>query len=121
MWIVHSSVAKRLPFQIQDAGSHWSRRVQVDVVGVNWSKKEILVGECKWGTDAVAREVLQELHEVKLPRLLKDLPEEGADWKAYTIAFSRVGFTPAAQELAKTNQTMLIDLTQLDRDLGRAK
>jgi AAA+ ATPase superfamily predicted ATPase len=120
-WVVHSSVAKRLPFQIQDVGSHWSRRVQVDAVGINWSKKEILAGECKWGTDAVAREVLQELHEIKLPRLLKDLPEEGAGWKAHTIAFSRAGFTPAAQEVAKANKTMLIDLTQLDRDLGKAR
>jgi hypothetical protein len=94
--------------------------VQVDVVGINWSKKEILAGECKWGTDAVAREVLQELHDLKLPRLMKDLPEEGAGWKVHTIAFSRVGFTPAAQELARVNQTILVDLTQLDRDLGKS-
>jgi AAA+ ATPase superfamily predicted ATPase len=119
-WVIHSSVSKRLPFQIQDVGSHWSRRVQVDVVGVNWSKQEILAGECKWGTHAVDRQVLQELHDIKLPRLLKDLPEEGAGWKAYTIAFSRAGFTPAAQGLAKANKTMLVDLTQLDRDLGKA-
>jgi hypothetical protein len=114
-------VSKRLPFQIQDVGSHWSRRVQVDVVGINWSKKEVLAGECKWGADAVAREVLQELHEIKLPRLLKDLPEEGTGWKAHTIAFSRAGFTPAAHELAKANKTMLVDLTQIDRDLGKTR
>lgn len=119
-WVVHSSVAKRLPFQIQDVGSHWSRHVQVDVVGINWSKKEILAGECKWGTDAVARDVLQELLETKLPLLLKDLPEEGAGWKVHTIAFSRAGFTPAAQELAKANKTILVDLTQLDRDLRKS-
>jgi hypothetical protein len=93
--------------------------VQVDVVGINWAKKEILVGECKWGTDAVSREVLQELHEVKLPRLLKDLPEEGEGWQSHTIAFSRAGFTSAAQGLAKANKTMLIDLAQLDRDLSK--
>lgn len=120
-WIVRSSVARRLPFQIQDVGSHWSRKVQVDVVGINWSKKEILAGECKWGTNTVAREVLQELLETKLPRLLKDLPDEGAGWKAHTIAFSRVGFTRAAQEMAKANKTMLVDLTQLDRDLGKSE
>jgi AAA+ ATPase superfamily predicted ATPase len=119
-WVVHSSVNKRLLFQVQDVGSHWSRHVQIDVVGINWSKKEILAGECKWGTDAVAREVLQELHTVKLPRLLKDLPEEGVGWKVHTIAFSRAGFTPAAQELAKANKTMLVDLAQLDRDLNKA-
>lgn len=119
-WVLRASIAKRLPFQIQDVGSHWSRHVQVDVVGINWSKKEILAGECKWGTDAVAREVLQELHDLKLPRLMKDLPEEGAGWKVHTIAFSRVGFTPAAQELARVNQTILVDLTQLDRDLGKS-
>jgi len=119
-WVLRASAAKRLPFQIQDVGSHWSRRVQVDVVGINWSKKEILAGECKWGPDAFAREVLQELLETKLPQLLKDLPEEGAGWKAHTIAFSRAGFTPAAQELARANKTMLVDLAQLDRDLSRS-
>jgi len=120
-WVVRASSAKRLPFEIQDVGSHWSRRVQIDIVGINWSKKEILAGECKWGADAVARSVLQELSEIKLPRLLKDLPEEGEGWKAHTIAFSRAGFTPAAQEIARANKTMLINLAQLDRDLGKAR
>jgi AAA+ ATPase superfamily predicted ATPase len=119
LWIVSASAAKRLPFQVQDVGSHWSRGVQVDVVALNWSKKEILAGECKWGTDAVAREVVQELGTTKLPRLLKDLPEAGEGWKVHTVVFSRARFTPAAQELAKANKTMLVDLTQLDRGLGK--
>ena len=120
-WVLRASIAKRLPFQIQDVGSHWSRHVQIDVVGINWSKKEILAGECKWGSDAVAREVIEELLSVKLPRLLRDLPEEGTGWKVYTIAFSRAGFTPAAQELARTDKMIIVDLAQLDRDLSKAE
>ncbi|MBI3913767.1 MAG: ATP-binding protein [Chloroflexi bacterium] len=118
LWVRRASTTKRLPFQIQDVGSHWSRHVQVDVVGINWSKKELVAGECKWGTDAVARDVLQDLLETKLPRMLEDLPDGGEGWKTHSALFSRAGFTPATRELAKANQTILVELTQLDRDLG---
>ena len=33
-------------FAIAD-GSHWSRQVQLDVVGINWQMREIRLGECK--------------------------------------------------------------------------
>lgn len=117
LWVMHASAAKRLPFPVQDVGSHWSRHVQVDVVALNWSKKELLAGECKWGTDAITREVVEDLCEGKVPRLLKELPEEGRGWKTHTVVFSRARVTPAARVWAKEHQTFVVDLVQLDRDL----
>lgn len=55
----------KLPFVPEHIGSHWSRKVQADVVAVNWREKAILIGECKWGADEVGRDVLRELIEKK--------------------------------------------------------
>ncbi|MCZ7673750.1 MAG: ATP-binding protein [Chloroflexi bacterium] len=53
-WVVAQARAggpseRRLPFAPEAVGSHWSRRVQVDVVAINHQSREILLGECKWG------------------------------------------------------------------------
>ncbi len=37
------------------------------MVAVNWQTKSILLGECKWGTDKVVREVVSELIDKKHP------------------------------------------------------
>ena len=117
LWTVRASQAGTLPFGVEEVGSHWSRQVQVDVVAVNWSKKAILIGECKWGTDAVAREVVQDLIENKGPQVLRSLPDEGARWSAHYAVFSRAGLTLAAREVAKTQRAIALDLMQLERDL----
>jgi len=117
-WVRWASLQNRLPFEAQQVGSHWSKGVQVDVVAVNWQAKSILLGECKWGTDKVAREVVSELVEKKAPLLLQALPEAGRGWSVHYAFFSRAGFTPAARTLARAQQAILIDLARLDRELG---
>lgn len=37
------------------------------MVAVNWAERSILLGECKWGTDAVDRAIVRELLEAKTP------------------------------------------------------
>jgi AAA+ ATPase superfamily predicted ATPase len=107
----------QLPFEIQEVGSHWSRGVQVDVVGVNWAERAILLGECKWGTGAVGQSVVRELIEAKTPKVLKTLPGEGEGWKAHYAFFARVGFTDAARREAAAHGVLLVDLERLDQDL----
>jgi AAA+ ATPase superfamily predicted ATPase len=116
-WVSRASQAGQLPFAAQYIGAHWKRGVQVDIVGVNGHDKAILLGECKWGADAVPREVVTELVEDKAPRVLKVLPEEGRGWSAHYALFARAGFTAAARVLAQTHGAVLVDLKQLDRDL----
>lgn len=117
-WVATASRVGQLPFEIQQVGSHWSRDVQVDVVGVNWHTKTILLGECKWGTDRVARDVVTDLIETKAPKVLALLPAEGQAWTVHYALFSRAGFTPAAQTLAEEHAAMLVDLGRLERDLA---
>jgi hypothetical protein len=117
LWTARASEAGEFPFAVEQVGSHWSRLVQADVVAVNWSNKAILIGECKWGTDAVPREVVQDLVQGKAPQVLRALPEEGSSWSVYHAVFSRAGLTPAAREVAKMHKAIVVDLVQLERDL----
>ena len=116
-WVGRASQAGRLAFEVQHIGAHWSRGVQVDVVGINWREKAILLGECKWGTETVAREVVTDLVDNKTPRVLKSLPAEGRPWRVQFALFARASLTPAARALAQAHQVRVVDLRQLDRDL----
>jgi AAA+ ATPase superfamily predicted ATPase len=118
-WVAEQGRAGKLPLAAQEVGSHWSRAVQVDVVAVNWAERAILLGECKWGTDAVDRAVIRELLERKTPKVLKDLPDEGAGWKVHHAFFARTGFTAAAQAEARAAGAQLVNLATLDFDLRR--
>ena len=82
-WVIRQAASGQIPFRPEAIGSHWNRKVQVDVVALNWQTHDILLGECKWGTDRVDRQVVRELIKEKTPLLLKDLPEAGAGWKVH--------------------------------------
>ena len=116
-WVRQQAVAGNLAFHPQIIGSHWSKDAQVDVVATNWRSREILMGECKWGTDQVERGVVRELIESKAGRVLASLPDEGDDWATHFAFFARAGFTEAACDYATVQGVRLVDLAQLDRDL----
>ncbi len=67
LWLIVQGRAGDLPFEVREVGDHWSREVQVDVVGINWAEKAILLGECKWGAGVLGRDVVRELIEGKTP------------------------------------------------------
>lgn len=117
-WVAEQGRAGRLRVTVDEVGSHWSRAVQVDVVGVNWAERAILLGECKWGAGAVGRAVVRELLEAKSPRLLRELPEEGAGWQVEHLVFARAGFTRAAETEARAAGVRLVGLAELAADLS---
>jgi AAA+ ATPase superfamily predicted ATPase len=118
-WVWAQGRAGRLPFSPQEVGSHWSGRVQVDVVALDWSTHEILLGECKWSMDRIDRQVLRELVEKKTPLVLRDLPENGDGWQVHYALFARRGFTPAAVAEMKRLQGLLVDLNTIEADLSQ--
>ena len=59
----------------------------MDVVAINWESKEILLGECKWGTDKIDRQIARELIEKKTSLTLLDLPQMGQSWKVHHVLF----------------------------------
>jgi AAA+ ATPase superfamily predicted ATPase len=116
-WIAQQGRAGQLPFEPEEVGSHWSRRVQVDVVAVNWRQQAILLGECKWGTDRIRPDTIRELIDNKTPLLLQGLPAGGEGWRTHHAFFARAGFTQAARSLAQSYAALLVDPDRLERGL----
>ena len=116
-WVQIQGNAGKLPFTPDAIGSHWSSRVQVDVVAINWLTHDILLGECKWGSERVDRQVVRELIDTKTPLVFKDLPGEGAGWRVHYALFARNGFTPAAVDQLDKVSGLAVDLNDLDKVL----
>lgn len=116
-WVRQQGRMGRLPFTPDGVGSHWSRTVQVDVVGIHWQSHTLLLGECKWTGEAIDRQIIRELIEEKAPKVLRDLGEEAGTWKVHFAFFARAGFTDAARAAASDHQAILVDLETLDKDL----
>ncbi|HEU5103700.1 MAG TPA: DUF234 domain-containing protein [Roseiflexaceae bacterium] len=116
-WVLAQGQANQLPFAPEMIGSHWSRHVQADVVAVNWREHAILIGECKWSTDRVDRQIVRDLIEGKTPLVLRELPDAGQGWMITYACFARGGFTDAARQLMDTHQGLCVDLEMLDRGL----
>jgi uncharacterized protein len=117
-WILAQARLGRLPFTPEQVGSHWGKGVQVDVAVINWRKRQLLLGECKWGVNPVGRSVLTELVERKTPLVRKALPDEGQDWTIHYAFFARKGFTEAALAAGQAYEAMMIDLGSLDAGLS---
>jgi AAA+ ATPase superfamily predicted ATPase len=96
-WVRERGYAGALPFVPEVIDSHWSRKVQADVVALSWTARAILIGECQWGAAAVDRQTVRDLLERTVPLTLADLPAGGAGWNVYPALFARVGATPAAR------------------------
>jgi AAA+ ATPase superfamily predicted ATPase len=110
-WVAIQADVGGLHFLPERIGSFWSREAQVDVVGVNWRTKDILLGECKWGVRAVGRDVIRALP----PKVAEVLPGEG--WAVHYLFFARHGFTAAAQAEARGINARLVILEQIEADI----
>lgn len=119
-WVIAQARAEQLPFRPEAVGSHWSSRVQIDVVALNWQTREILLGECKWGEDRIEKQVVQDLVTKKTPLLLKDIWDGGAEWRPHYAIFGRRGITPAARTELEKQGGIFIDVPLLDQVLGQA-
>lgn len=116
-WTVKQARANQLPFAPQAVGSHWSRKVQVDVVALNHETQEILLGECKWGGSKVNRQIVRELIERKGP-LVRQTLRNGDNWSFHYAVFARSGFTDAASVELSARQGLMVDLDNLDKILS---
>src|SRR5262245_8806580 len=117
-WVREQGYAGHLPLVPEAVGSHWSRKVQADVVAINWAEQAILIGECKWGDAAVDRQIVRDLLERTVPLTLADLPNAGAGWRVYPALFARAGATPAARAALEQAGGLLVDLAKLYGDLA---
>ena len=117
-WVIKQGKKGQLPFEPEVVGSHWSASVQVDVVAINWHEKQILLGECKWGLDGIDRQIVRELIEQKMPKVMAGLPDGGTDWRVHYAIFSRGGVTQAALAEFQRYGGASVDVEMLDKDLA---
>lgn len=121
-WIAKQAQSGRatsdLPFVPEAIGGHWSRRVQVDVVAINWRTRDILLGACDWSLTPVEPQMIVDLVEKKAPLLRRDLPDEGEGWTFHYAVFTRTGLTEAAQAELLIRGGLTIHLSHLERGLG---
>lgn len=118
-WVMAQGKQGSLPFMPTAVGSHWSKRVQADVVAIDWENKQILLGECKWGADKVDQQVTLDLINEKTRKLLLDLPDMGQDWKVHHALFARQGFTDTAKTAMNRASGLCVDLKQIDAVLAK--
>jgi AAA+ ATPase superfamily predicted ATPase len=95
-WLLRATGQKILPFLPDQVGSIWNRQAQIDVAGVNFMEKTLILGECKWDRHSMDLDVLRKLIE----KTDKVLPAEG-QWKVFYVGFARSGWTADAIQFAK--------------------
>lgn len=124
-WLLRATGRARLPFLPDQVRGAWTRKAQVDVVGINAMEKSLILGECKWSPKVMDREVLETL----VQKTGEFVPSEGR-WRVQLLGFARGGWSREAQSFAKTfgkSSThgenwsavglSLLDLSQVDQDL----
>lgn len=112
-WVLRQAQQNQLPFSPDNLGSHWSKTVQIDVVAINWSERQLLLGECKWGDRPLSRKVVTELIEHKTPKLLREVPDLDEDWDIHYAFFTRHSFTDAARAEARRYGATLRTLVEI--------
>jgi AAA+ ATPase superfamily predicted ATPase len=120
-WVRREGRAGRLPLQPEVVGRHWGHGVEVDVVAVDWERRQILLGECKWVRQRVGRDVVCELVAGKAPEVLAELPNKGKGWRAHYAIFTRAGLTDAAKKVARQHNVLQVGLAELERGLARTR
>ncbi len=89
----------------------------MDVVGLHWRERRLVLGECGWTRRRVSRALLSAFIRETVPALLRDWPQGGEGRQVRTCYFARAGFTPAARAWAAARGVTLVDPTQVDREL----
>jgi len=124
-WLLRAGARGQLPFMPDQVGSAWTRRAQIDVVGINTMEKTLFLGESKWSPQPVGRATLQAL----VAKTAEFVPKQG-NWTVYYLGFARGGWTREAVAFAgaqsglsginwRTAGMRLLDLAQVDADLSR--
>jgi len=95
-WLLRATGQKILPFLPDQVGSIWNREAQIDVAGINFMEKTLILGECKWDRHPMDLDILKKLIE----KTEKVLPAEGK-WKVFYVGFARNGWTSSAIQFAR--------------------
>ncbi len=92
----------QLPISPTRLGRWWSNGSEIDLVGIDDGRREIIVGECKWSERPVGPDVLDDL-------LAKASYVPGGPWRRIVpILFAKRGFTPDLVARATAGEVLLV-------------
>lgn len=91
-------------FPFERAGRWWEKNNEIDIVALNAETKNILFGECKWSNKPVGTNIYNDLKEKTLA-----VDWKRGDRKEFYALFSKSGFTPDMEVLAKKEQVILVE------------
>ena len=108
MGFVFEEVCRQLvyyysPFSIQRSGNYWEKELEIDLMALNETSKEILFGECKWSNQPTDLRVYNEL-----VAKAEKVPWHNEKRKEYFILFSKNGFHSSLINKAKTNRNIIL-------------
>jgi AAA+ ATPase superfamily predicted ATPase len=101
----------KIPFLPERIGAWWERDAEIDVLAISRTEKQALVGECKWSSNLVGTNILDDLKQ-KAQALLR----EGDIEQLHYALFSRSGFTPALEQQARKESIILVGVDEIVRD-----
>jgi hypothetical protein len=124
-WLLRVYEDNRLPFTTDQVGSAWNRKSRIDVVGIDFMQKTMILGDCKWSPYPIGKKPLIDL----VTRTPEIMPKSGM-WRVFYLGFSRGGWTDSAKDyisdLSRNGISnvrweviggLLLDLETIDRDL----
>ena len=98
------------PVSCARVGRWWYDTQEIDIVGVDPQTTTLLVGECKWTTDSVGRELLTELESTA-----GNVRWQGSDRTVEYALFAREGFNSELRQHAEDRDNLyLYDLAALN-------
>lgn len=83
-------------FSFEKIGRWWNNDNEIDIIGLNGQKKQIIFCECKWSNKDIGTNILNDLIEKS-----KKVEWGGGDRKAYYALFSKSGYTEELMRIAK--------------------
>lgn len=102
----------QLPMKVLKLGRWWGnsstkkREKEIDLIGLSLSHRQAILGECKYRSEHLGKEVLEGL--IEKAALLKGFDER------FYILFSKTGFTSyVKQQASESNNILLVTLEEL--------
>lgn len=90
-------------FPFDRVGRFWDNNTEIDIIGLNEKKRQIIFGECKWSSKPVGTNIYNDLKK----------KTSGVQWnhgkrEEHFIIFSKSGFTDDMIALAKKENVALV-------------
>ena len=115
--LVYENVCKDLMWNLQDelfefnrVGRWWNNNEEIDIVAFNSETKDIIFGECKWSKKPIGINIYE-----SLKKKAAQVEWNEKERKDHFILFSKSGFTPDLEKLAKKEGIYLVHEHKMTR------